>query len=295
MIAEILTRKLSRPFKGLADYLNGKPGRVENTFFLNCSFDDPELNLKEIKALQNVAKAKGDKTYHFVISLREGEKLNEDEINKVVKTHLKALGLEKHQTLITAHNDTANFHIHVGVNKVCPKTKRTISPYKDYEKLDKTCEKLELMYGLQPDNRIGQGTNKIKRLYDGRESFQEWITDRAPEILAHVDHAKSWKDLHSDLARYNLCIRERGAGFVISDLDRKLFIKASAVDRKLSKNSLEKLDTIQTFTLNIYETNNSSLPSPPHKFLFLMLSSQVLIFLFGEIRWNKDKISWCSS
>ncbi len=239
MIAEILTRKQSRPFKGLADYLNDKPGRVENTFFMNCSFDDPNMNLKEIKALQNVAKAEGDKTYHFVISLREGEKLNSEEIKQAVNMHMKALGFENHQALITAHNDTANFHIHVGVNKVCPETRRTISPYKDYEKLDKTCEKLETIFGLQPDNRIGQGTNKTKRLYDGRQSFQEWVTELKPFIVSHVDHAKTWKEVHTELAKYNLCIRERGAGFVIADRDKKLFIKASAVDRKLSKRSLE--------------------------------------------------------
>ncbi len=241
MIAEVLTRKVSRPFKGLADYLNGKPGRVENTAFLNCSFDDPQLNLKEIKALQTLAKAEGDKTYHFVISLREGEKLNPDEIKRAVKMQLKALGYENHQALITAHNDTANFHIHVGVNKVCPKTQRTISPYKDYQKLDKTCEKLENIFGLQPDNRVGKGTNKTKRLYDGRQSFQEWVTELSPEIMNRVEKAKSWTELHTELAKYNLCIRQRGAGFVISDRDNKLFIKASAVDRKLSKNALENL------------------------------------------------------
>ncbi len=241
MIAEVLTRKVSRPFKGLADYLNGNQSRVETSFFLNCSFDDPNLNLKEIKALQTVAKSEADKTYHFVISLREGEKLNDDEIKRAVNMCLKTLGYENHQALVTAHNDTANFHIHVGVNKVCPKTERTISPYKDYEKLDRTCAKLEKIFGLQQDNRIGQGTNKNKRLYDGRQSFQEWVSDLSPEIMAQVEKASSWSQLHTALAKYNLCIRPRGAGFVISDRDNKLFMKASAVDRKLSKNSLEAL------------------------------------------------------
>jgi hypothetical protein len=241
MIAEVLTRKTSRPFKGLADYLNGKPGRVETSFFLNCSFDDFELNLKEIKALQSLARAKADKTYHFVISLREGEKFNNKEIKRTVKMQLKTLGYENHQALVTVHNDTANFHIHVGVNKVCPKTKGTITPYKDYEKLDKTCAKLEKIFGLQHDNRIGQGTNKTKRLYDGRQSFQEWVTELSPEIMNQVENASSWPELHEALAKYNLCIRERGAGFVLSDRDKKLFIKASAVDRKLSKKSLEEL------------------------------------------------------
>ncbi|MCP3873234.1 MAG: relaxase/mobilization nuclease domain-containing protein [Desulfobacteraceae bacterium] len=239
MIAEVLTRKVSRPFKGLVDYLNGKPSRVETSFYLNSSFDDPGLSLKEIKALQTVARSMADKTYHFVISLREGEKLNTEEIKRVVKMQLKALGFENHQALVTAHNDTANFHMHVGVNKVCPETQCTISPYKDYEKLDKTCAKLEKIFGLQPDNRIGQGTNKTKRLYDGRESFQEWVSDLSPEIMNSVGKTNSWKELHNALAKYNLCIRQRGAGFVISDRDNKLFMKASAVDSKLSKKSLE--------------------------------------------------------
>ncbi|MBU1386881.1 MAG: relaxase/mobilization nuclease domain-containing protein [Proteobacteria bacterium] len=241
MIAEVLKRKLSRPFNGLATYLCGKPERVEESFFLNCSFDDFDLNLKEINALQNLAKSKADKTYHFVLSLREGEKLNRDEIERAVRMQLKALGYEYHQALITAHNDTANFHIHVGVNKVCPKTKRTKTPYKDFEKLDKTCEKLEKIFGLQQDNRVGQKTNKTKRLYDGRQSFQEWVSILSPEIMNGVNKAKTWQEVHFELARFNLYIKQRGAGFVISDIDNKLFMKASAVDRGLSKKALESI------------------------------------------------------
>jgi len=260
MIAEVLTRKKPRPFKGLADYLNGKPGRVETSFFLNCSFDDPGLNLKEIKALQTVARSDADKTYHFVISLREGEKLNDNKIKTAVKMCLKALGYENHQAMVTAHNDTANFHIHVGVNKVCPKTERTITPYKDYEKLDRTCAKLEKIFGLQQDNRIGQGTNKTKRLYDGRQSFQEWVSDLSPEIMNQVGKASSWSELHTALAKYNLCIRQHGAGFVIADLKQKLFIKASAVDRKLSKKSLEG------FFGNFEKPDFRTLPKPVLKY-----------------------------
>ena len=241
MIAEVLTRKVAKPFKGLADYLNGKPGRVETSFFLNTSFDAFDLNLKEIKAFQTVAKSEADKTYHFVISLREGEKLNDEEIKRAVNMHLKALGFEKHHALVTSHNDTANFHIHVAVNKVCPETGKTITPYKDYEKLDQACVKLEKIFGLQQDNRIGQGTNKTTRLYDGRQSFQEWVTELSPEIMNRLEKSTTWKEFHTELAAYNLCIRQRGAGLVISDLENKLFMKASAVDRKLSKQSLENL------------------------------------------------------
>ncbi len=241
MIAEVLTRKVARPFKGLADYLNGNKSRVETSFFLNTSFDAFDLNLKEIKAFQTVANSEADKTYHFVISLREGERLNDEEIKRAVNMHLKALGFENHHALITAHNDTANFHIHVAVNKVCPETGKTISPYKDYEKLDQTCTKLEKIFGLQQDNRIGQGTNKKIRLYDGRQSFQEWVSELSPEIMNRLEKSTTWKEFHNELAAYNLCIRQRGAGLVISDLEKKLFMKASAVDRKLSKQSLEIL------------------------------------------------------
>lgn len=260
MIAEVLKRKISRPFKGLVDYLNGKPGRVETSFFLNASFDDFDLNLKEIKAFQTVARSGADKTYHFVLSLREGEKLNNDEIRRAVKMQLKALGYENHQALVTAHNDTANFHIHVGVNKVCPETQKTITPYKDFEKLDKTCEKLEKIFGLQPDNRIGQGTHKTKRLYDGRQSFQEWVSALSPEIVNRVETVKTWSELHSELAKFNLGIRPRGAGFVIADLNNKLFMKASSVDRMLSKKSLESL-------FGKYETPGlTALPKPVLKY-----------------------------
>lgn len=253
MIAKVAEKpKKKSSFKGLADYLTGikkladymtsKGERVETSFFINCSFDDPDLNIKEIRATQMlVTSTKGDKTYHFIVSLREGETLNKDEMHRVVNMQLKALGFEKHQAFVAAHRDTANFHLHIAVNKIHPETHKVISPYKDFEKLDRTCGKLEQILGLQADNRIGknQDKQKPKTLHSGKQSFQEWVTDFIPDISDKLEKAKTWKELHHGLAIYNLELRKRGAGLVISDRENKFFMKASTVGRSMSKKALE--------------------------------------------------------
>ena len=50
----------------------------------------------------------------------------------------------------------------------------------------------------------------------------------------------TWEDVYRTLARYDLTIRKRGAGFVLSHRTRKLFCKASAISREASKEALEQ-------------------------------------------------------
>jgi hypothetical protein len=50
---------------------------------------------------------------------------------------LERLGLQDHQALFVAHNDTDHPHLHVLVNKTHPETGRVVNPHRDYNKLDK--------------------------------------------------------------------------------------------------------------------------------------------------------------
>lgn len=246
--------------KGLTDYMTKDGERVDASFFVNCSFEDSQkdLNIKEIEALQKLNKSKGDKTYHLVISLREGERLNRDQMERSVKLFMQTLGFEGHQAMVASHIDTSNFHMHVAINRVSPKTRNLVAPYKDFEKLDRMCAQQEKMFDLQPDNRIGQGKDKpkAKRLPSGRQSFQEWVQDLKPEIMAVVEKADSWDALQKGLAEFNVGVRKRGAGFVVSDLKNPYFIKASSVSRSMGKKQLE--DRIGQFQ----EVQKTELPRP---------------------------------
>src|SRR5699024_3189956 len=44
----------------------------------------------------------------------------EEQMRKVAEGYLGHMGLEEHQALVVAHNDTAHPHVHIAVNRVHP-------------------------------------------------------------------------------------------------------------------------------------------------------------------------------
>lgn len=69
------------------------------------------------------------------------------------------------------------------------------------------------------------------------ESLTGWIQRTCCDELKQ---AASWKAIHSILAEQGLQMQLRGNGLVISSNSSKLHVKASSVDRSLSKSRLEK-------------------------------------------------------
>ena len=55
---------------------------------------------------------------HYSLNWAPDEEPDRQEMSRAVDESLKALGLEKHQALIVAHNDKAHRHVHVIVNRV---------------------------------------------------------------------------------------------------------------------------------------------------------------------------------
>ena len=145
-----------------------------------------------------------------------------------------------------------NLHIHIAINKIHPVSHRAIEPYYDYIKLDKACAELEFKHVLQVDRRIASTRGRTldeapqpsragdMEAYGGLDSFQRWIGERKEKICQHLGTAKSWADVHQGLSQYDLTIRPRGAGLVISARREKAFTKASDLGRAFSKGALEK-------------------------------------------------------
>ena len=71
----------------------------------------------------------------------------------------------------------------------------------------------------------------------GIESLITWIQQNA---LAQVKQANSWEALHMVLYENGLSIKPRGNGLAISTIDGAIGVKASSVDRELSKGKLEQ-------------------------------------------------------
>ncbi len=86
--------------------------------------EDAELAVEVMELLQegNV-RAKGDRTYHLVISFHpEDRRLTPAELEDVVRRAVGAAGLEEHQFIAVRHSEQEHEHIHVAVNKIHPET-----------------------------------------------------------------------------------------------------------------------------------------------------------------------------
>ena len=232
--------------QGLTSYMD-KPQAVVR--ISNCCFDSMPEAIKEIQATQKKnTRSRNEKTYHLVISFREGEQPDKNTLEQIEDRMAERIGFGEHQRISALHTDTNNWHLHLAINKVHPGTFRNVEPYYDKFKMSEVCRELEKEFGLLPDNGI-QPNREIpmnpaqdKEAHTGTQSLVGWIRENAAqeikEILAKDD--VTWTALHKTFNRYSLAIRPRGAGFVIQDLGSGLTVKASSVDRSFSKKKIEK-------------------------------------------------------
>lgn len=238
-------------FGGLADYimdLKNDGEKARDHQFSNCNFgDDYDMNIQEITAVQkyNTA-AKNDKTYHMIVSFQEDETPSLETMRSIESELVKSLGFENHQRLSVIHDNTNNLHIHIAINRIDPETFLCKDPFRDIHTLQTKAIELEEKHQLKRTNHTTKDKEPVhikdKEIHSGVTSFLSWIKEDVAGEIKEVlkDETKSLEDLQKTLNKYNLELRERGAGIVISDKDRSLFVKASDVDRGLSKGSLTK-------------------------------------------------------
>lgn len=83
-----------------------------------------------------------DPVHHVIVSLPDGERLTDDQVDTTARRLLGALGWREHQWLAAVHADTGNFHIHLVVNRVNPQSRRAHYPQGDWLTMDKACREL---------------------------------------------------------------------------------------------------------------------------------------------------------
>lgn len=231
--------------QGLTSYMDKQQAVVRIS---NCCFDSMPEAIKEIQATQKKnTRSQNEKTYHLVISFREGEQPDKKILAEIEDRISDRIGFGEHQRVSALHTDTNNWHLHVAINKVHPGTFRNVEPYYDKFKMAEACRELETEFGLLSDNGI-QPNRKMpinpaqdKEAHTGTQSLIGWIREHASQEIKKtlVKDELTWSELHKTLNRYSLTIRPRGAGFVIQDLSSGLTIKASSIDRSFSKKRIE--------------------------------------------------------
>ncbi len=220
----------------------GKNDRVAAVAVSNCQSDEAKWAVHEMQAVQSRnQRAKGDRTYHLVISLRAGEDLPGDALSQIEAAFCRALGFAEHQRISVVHRDTDNLHLHVAINKVHP-TKFTLhEPFNDYHTQAKLCEQLEARYGLESDRSGGKrdvpGQQKAAAMeaVAGVESLIGYVQRSLGNSMAS---ARSWQELHEAFAKSGVVLKPRGNGLVVESNGKTA--KASSCFRGLSKSALEK-------------------------------------------------------
>src|ERR1700732_2249294 len=215
----------------------GKKTRGGEVEITNGRSTDTTWAVREIAATQRLnARAKSDRTYHLLISLRAGENPDAQTLRVIEERCGEELGYAEHQRVSVIHHDTDNVHIHVAINKIHPKTLTLHDPIRDYKKRSKLCAILEHELGLAQDNhQRGQIRGNDVTPKSGQESFQAWLQRHAQGFI----DATSWEEFHGIADAHGVRLDLRANGFVFTHRRSLIHVKASSVDRQLAKAAFE--------------------------------------------------------
>lgn len=219
----------------------GHDHRVDEVRITNCDSDEPQWAAMEMTITQRMnTRARGDKTYHLLVSFQNYENPSKEIIHAIEDELCASLGFDGHQRVSVLHADTDNLHLHICVNKIHPERLTMHTPYYDHKTLAATSTRLEKQFGLAEDNHIPRAeaveTAAKAMEYGGdMESLIGWMQRNC---MDGMKKAESWNDMHAVLREHGLTIRERGNGFIFESGEVR--VKASSVDRSLSKKRLEE-------------------------------------------------------
>lgn len=231
-------------FSGLVKYITdeqNKQERVGKVRISNCNSLDPIWAIQEVLATQaKNQRAKGDKTYHVLISFAPEENPAQEVLQAIEERVVSSIGLQEHQRISAVHHDTDNLHIHVAINKIHPKTHNMIEPYRAYKAFAETASQLEVEYALKITNhqaRKGRSENLADDMeqHSGMESLINWMKRHCQ---MPIEEASDWHDVHKILALHDLQIRIKANGFIFCN-KAGLMVKASSVSRNFSKKNME--------------------------------------------------------
>jgi hypothetical protein len=189
-------------------------------------------------------RAKGDRTYHLVISFPPGERPTPTQLENIERVLVERIGLGGHQRLSATHLDTGHLHLHVAINKIHPESFRCVEPYYDKRRLMQACVELEAKHGLIPTAH-GEVANTREASRTAREAMLALL--RSDILPKAITKTQTWEELHGVLREQGLELRLRGAGLVFQNVGGTVRVKASSVARELSLKALtDKLGRYRT-------------------------------------------------
>ena len=258
------TRSRAQQINDLVDYIK-EPHRVnpeEKIEYAGAkNFLSEKHNSQKLEMISSALQSKHSKmpVSHWIMSWHEDEHPTYDQIDQCVEIFLEGMGLEGHQVVYGLHKDTKVQHLHIAVNRMNEETGKVVEVNKgfDREAAHKVIAKIEAVQGWRPEknsrytmlengdivraNRQREKEFKPKSKASdfeharGEKSAQRIVHERGREILLS---AKTWKELHGELAKVELKLEKKGSGAIIWAGDTA--VKASSIDRKFSMGNLVK-------------------------------------------------------
>lgn len=239
----------------LVSYLldgKGKKDRVSGIAVTNCRSEDAKWAVREMQVIQERnQRAKGDKTYHLVVSLCRGEEASPEVLAEIEEEFARALGFKDHQRISVVHRDTDNLHLHLAINKVHPERLTLHEPFNDYHVCQQLCQRLERRYGLEAGRKQERGREDRRQRGNvappahekaatmeavaGVESLIGYVQRSLRDATAQ---ARSWDELHQAFEKAGVTLKARGNGLVVQSGGKTA--KASSCLRELSKVALER-------------------------------------------------------
>lgn len=244
-------------FSSLVNYITDSKNNIErvgNISFNNCNSSKLDIAITEILATQQMnTRAKGDKTFHLIVSFRQGENPSGSILKDVEENICNELGFLQHQRVSVVHYDTDNVHMHIAINKIHPEKLTMHEPFQSYKKLSDACKLLEIKHGLEVDNHLVKLLSSVSKSNDmerhsGIESLVSWVNR---VCLDDIKSASNWDELHQVMAYNGLSLHKKGNGLVVESIESGVFAKASTIDRSLSKIKLE--NRFGSFEKSIFE------------------------------------------
>ena len=224
-----------------------------------------EMAALEMEAVAALSRRCKDPVYHLIVAYAQGEHPTREQVVSDAERLLKAIGMERNQYVLAAHQDTDNYHAHVIANRIGPNGKAN-DLWQERIKRERTCAEIAAERGWEivvgRHNRdIVQRVRHLyapppdpeRRLSDGvyRQLIERgelpWQESARPYVLDAIDRAKSWSELHERLVAHGVvaklvkrCERIRGLAFAEGFERGAPGCAASRIDTRCALPALER-------------------------------------------------------
>ena len=183
------------------------------------SVETAALEMEAVAALSRRCK---DPVYHLIVAYAKGEHPTREQVVSDAEGLLKAIGMERNQYVLAAHQDTDNYHAHVIANRIGPDGKAN-DLWQERIKRERTCAEIAAERGWEivvghhnrdivqrerhlyapppdPERRLSDGAYRRLR----ERGVLPWHESARPYVLDAVDRAKDWSDLHQRLGAHGV-------------------------------------------------------------------------------------------